>query len=69
MIRKILSIILVLGAIVLFAIPQYAKYRLKEKIKEASEIVEQVPAQTLKRNEEKVIKKENFNFIKRRNRS
>lgn len=62
MIRKILSIILVLGAIVLFAIPQYAKYRLKEKIKEASEIVEQVPAQTLKRNEEKVIKKENFNF-------
>ena len=62
MIRKILSVILVLGAIVLFAIPQYAKYRLKEKIKEASEIVEQVPAQTLKRNEEKVIKKENFNF-------
>ena len=62
MIRKILSIILVLGAIVLFAIPQYAKYRLKEKIKEASELVEQVPAQTLKRNEEKVIKKENFNF-------
>ena len=62
MIRKILSIILVLGAIVLFAIPQYAKYRLKEKIKEASEIVEQVPAQTLKRNEENVIKKENFNF-------
>jgi len=62
MIRKILSVILVLGAIVLFAIPQYAKYRLKEKIKEASEIVEQVPAQTLKRNEENVIKKENFNF-------
>lgn len=62
MIRKILSIILVLGAIVLFAIPQYAKYRLKEKIKEASEIVEQVPPETLKENEEKVVKKENFNF-------
>jgi sortase family protein len=62
MIRKIISVILVLGAIVLFAIPQYAKYRLKENIKQASEIVEQVPAQTLKRNEEKVIKKENFNF-------
>jgi len=51
MIRKIISIILVLGAIVLFAIPQYAKYRLKENIKQASEIVEEVPAETLKQND------------------
>ena len=62
MIRKIISIILVVGAIVMFAIPQYSKYRLKEKIKEANVIVEQVPPETLKENEEKVIKKENFNF-------
>ena len=58
MIRKIISIILVVGAIVMFAIPQYSKYRLKEKIKEANVIVEQVPPETLKENEEKVIKKE-----------
>ena len=62
MIRKIISIILVLGAIVLFAIPQYAKYRLKENIKQASEIVEEVPAETLKQNEEKVVEKESFDF-------
>ncbi|EFM40109.1 sortase family protein [[Eubacterium] yurii subsp. margaretiae ATCC 43715] len=46
----------------MFAIPQYSKYRLKEKIKEANVIVEQVPPETLKENEEKVVKKENFNF-------
>lgn len=62
MIRKIISIMLVLGAIIMFAIPQYTKYRLKEKIKEANIIVEQVPPETLKENEEKVIKKESFNF-------
>ena len=62
MIRKIISVILVLGAIVLFAIPQYAKYRLKENIKQASEIVEEVPAETLKQNEEKVVEKESFDF-------
>ena len=62
MIRKIISIMLVVGAIIMFAIPQYTKYRLKEKIKEANVIVEQVPPETLKENEEKVVKKENFNF-------
>lgn len=62
MIRKIISIMLVVGAIIMFAIPQYSKYRLKEKIKEANVIVEQVPPETLKENEEKVVKKENFNF-------
>ncbi|EJP26051.1 sortase [Peptostreptococcaceae bacterium AS15] len=62
MIRKIISIMLVVGAIIMFAIPQYTKYRLKEKIKEANVIVEQVHPETLKENEEKVVKKENFNF-------
>lgn len=33
MIRKIISIMLVVGAIIMFAIPQYSKYRLKEKLK------------------------------------
>ena len=61
-IRRILMIILAIGGIILIAIPQYGNYKLKKNIEQASVIVEEVPAETLKENEEKVIKSEDFNF-------
>ena len=60
--RKFIFLLLILSGITLMLLPTYSKFKIKDEVRTAVKIIEEIPPEILKENEEKEQPEEIFDF-------